>query len=63
MKIGKPILIDLFYDDFKMLIWKGKRVNIRHIFRFLGYPLRVSLSNMDLTQHVLNKVKTTIQLV
>ena len=59
MNIGKFILIDLFVGDFDMVTWKGKRVNLRQIFRYLGYPLGVDLSSMDLTQLVLNKVKPT----
>lgn len=60
LNIDKSTLINLSVADFDSLIWNGKRLQTGHIFRHLGYPIGVDVSNKMLIDWVLEKVKKKI---
>ena len=61
LNIDKSTLIDVSANDFDSLIWLGKRVNRGSVFRYLGYPIGVNVTNKQLLDWVLDKVRHKIQ--
>ena len=56
LNLTKSTLIDVSATNFDALQWPGKRVQKGSIFRYLGYPLGVQISNKDAIDWVLKKV-------
>ena len=45
LNIEKSTLIDVSAQDFDSLMWPGKRVHKGTVFRYLGYPIGVKVTN------------------
>ena len=61
LNIDKSTLIDVSASSFADLLWPGKRVHRGQVFRYLGYPLGVQVTNKQLIDWVLNKIRKKIQ--
>lgn len=60
LNIDKSTLIDLSATRFDSLIWQGKRLSTGHVFRHLGYPIGVNVSNKMLIDWVIERVRGKI---
>ena len=60
LNIEKSTLIDVSACNFDALIWPGKRVHRGTVFRYLGYPLGVDVTNKQLLDWVLDRIRTKI---
>lgn len=60
LHFSKSSLIDINAYDFYHLIWHGKRIPKETIFRHLGFPVGVLVSNKNLIHWVLEKIKKKI---
>ena len=61
LDVSKSTLVDVSAQDFDSLLWPREWVPIGNIFRNLGYPLGVNVSNRDLINWALDKVKNKIE--
>lgn len=60
LNIDKSTLIDVSAKDFESLIWPGKRVQKGCVFRYLGYPIGIEVTNKQLLDWVLDRVRKKI---
>lgn len=60
LNLHKSHLIDINAENFNALIWAGKRMHQGQVFRHLGYPIGVNVTNQQLTSWVAEKVQTKI---
>ena len=61
LNIEKSTLIDVSSSAFDDLVWPGKRVYKGTVFRYLGYPLGVEVTNKQLIDWVMDKIRKKIQ--
>lgn len=60
LNVQKSALIDISAEDFEHLIWNGKRIPTGHVFRHLGYPIGVDVTNKQLIDWIMIKLKNKI---
>lgn len=60
MDISRSTLINLFGENFESLVWNDKRLEKGHIFRYLGYPLGIEVTNKMLISWVRNRVRKKV---
>ncbi|KAH7424373.1 hypothetical protein KP509_11G004900, partial [Ceratopteris richardii] len=56
-KQKKSALVDISAHDFRGIQWEGTKIEKGSVFRHLGYPLGVNVSDKDTIEWVMHKVK------
>lgn len=54
------LFIDISTDNFDAFIWQGERLPIGHVFKHLGYPIVVNVSNTNLIEWVISRVRSKV---
>lgn len=60
LNIAKSTLINISAADFASINWHGKRLDTGHVFRYLGYPLGINVSNKQLITWVMERVRAKV---
>lgn len=60
LNMHKSVLIDLTVGKFDALIWPRQRILKGNVFKYLGYPMGVDVTNQQLLKWVMDKVNTKI---
>ncbi|KAH7440824.1 hypothetical protein KP509_03G012500 [Ceratopteris richardii] len=58
----KSALVDISAQDFQNIQWEGTKIEKGTVFRHLGYPLGINVSNKDKIEWVMRKVQRKVSM-